>query len=88
MNEFNASKSHQDDSVQALLAQIDTEYRSAFLGFSGLSLGTSRHDFINHRMERIGVAGRQLVELLGEDTAGRLIVEQMSKATERGESNS
>ena len=88
MNEFNASKSHQDESVKALLAQIDTEYRSAFLGFSGLSLGTSRHDFINHRMERIGVAGRQLVELLGEDTAGRLIVEQMSKATERGEINS
>ena len=88
MSELKPSQSHQDDSVKALLAQIDTEYRSAFLGFSGLSLGTSRHDFINHRMERIGVAGRQLVELLGENEAGRLIVEQMNKsAGTKGEQN-
>lgn len=87
MTEFNASQSHQDDSVRALLAQINAEYHAAFLGFSGPSLGTSRHDFINRRMQKIGIAGSQLVNLLGEDTAGRLIVEQMSKATE-GESNS
>lgn len=85
MNEFNASQSHQDDSVRALLAQIDTEYRSASLGLTGLALGTSRHEFITARMTQIGIAGRQLVDLLGENEAGRLIVEQMNKTADRRE---
>jgi hypothetical protein len=50
-----------------------------YLGLSGLSSGSSRHDFINHRMEKIGIAGRQLVDLIGENEAGRLIVQQMNK---------
>jgi hypothetical protein len=71
--------------IGRLLDTIEQEYHSAFLGFSGLSLGTSRHDFINHRMENIALAGRQLVGLLGENEAGRLIVEQMNKSADKGE---
>jgi hypothetical protein len=36
-------------------------------------------------MEQIGIAGRQLVDLLGENEAGRLIVEQMNKSADRRE---
>jgi hypothetical protein len=85
MSKVNASKSHQDESVKAILARINDEYHAASLGFTGLSLGTSRHDFINHRMENIALAGRQLVGLLGENEAGRLIVEQMNKSADKGE---
>jgi hypothetical protein len=70
-----------ESDVQRLLAQIDQEYQSALLGFSGISLGTSRHDFITARMEGIGYCHEQLVELVGdEEEAARLVVEQMNKS--------
>jgi hypothetical protein len=58
---------------------IDQEYQSAFLGLSGINVGTSTHEFITARMERIGVAAEELKLLVGEDEAARIVVEQMSK---------
>jgi hypothetical protein len=72
-----------ESEIRRLLDEIDLQYQSAFLGLSGLSSGSSRHDFINHRLEKIEGAREQLVDLLGEDTAGRLIVEQMNKTADR-----
>lgn len=74
-----------ESQIRRLLQTIDQDYCAAFLGFSGLSLGSSKHEFINHRMDQIGVAGKQLVELVGEDEAGRLIVQQMNKSADRGD---
>lgn len=86
MSELTPSQSHQDEPVRALLARIDAEYHAASLGLTGLALGTSRHEFITARMTQIGIAGRQLVDLLGENEAGRLIVEQMNKTADRRKS--
>lgn len=72
-----------ESEIGRILAQIDQEYQSAFLGLSGINVGTSRHDFINHRMENIGVAADELKLLVGEHEAGRLIVEQMNKSADR-----
>ena len=74
-----------ESDVARLLRTIGQEYQAAWNGLYSLNVGTSRHDFINHRMENIGIAGRQLVDLLGENEAGRLIVEQMNKTADKGE---
>jgi hypothetical protein len=58
---------------------IEQEYQSAWYGLSGLKLGTSQHEFITARMERIGLAAEELKQLVGEDEAARIVVEQMSK---------
>lgn len=72
-----------ESEIGRLLETIDQEYQSAFLGLSGLSSGTSRHDFITARMEGIEVARQGLVDLLGDDTAGRLIVEQLNNSADK-----
>ena len=68
--------------IRRLMDTIDQEYQSAFLGLSGINLG-AQHAFITARMERIGVAAEELKQLVGEDEAARIVVEQMSKATDR-----
>ena len=69
--------------IRRLMDTIDQEYQSAFLGLSGLNLGTAQHEFITARMERIGAAAEELKQLVGENEAARIVVEQMSKATDR-----
>lgn len=65
--------------VARLLNQIDQEYQAASLGLSGLAQGTSMHEFINARMEKIEDIREKLVDLVGEEQAGRLVVKQMEK---------
>jgi len=76
-----------ESTIRDLLRTIDTEYQAAQLGLSGLALGTSMHSFISARMERIEGARRELVQLVGdEDAASRLVIEQMNKSADKGES--
>ena len=76
-----------ESDVQRLLAEIDINYTAAQLGLSGLALGTSMHRFISARMERIEHARQELVQLVGdEDAASRLVIEQMNKSADKGES--
>lgn len=62
--------------------QIADEYLSAQLGLSGLAEGTSRHQFITARTERIGALHYQLQELVG-DQAIALVAETLQEVPER-----
>ena len=65
--------------IRRLMDEIDSQYQAAWNGLSGLNAGTSTHEFITARMERIGVAAEELKLLVGENEAARIVVEQMSK---------
>ena len=78
-------QNHNQSDVARLLMTIDLEYRAAWNGLSGLNQGTATHEFINHRMEKIGLAAEELKQLVGEKEAARIVVEQMDKATDRRE---
>ncbi len=49
--------------VARLMRQIDQEYEAAQRGLYGLAEGTSRHDFITQKMERIGAMNMRLIEI-------------------------
>jgi hypothetical protein len=70
----------QHSEVARLLAQIRDEYEAAHQGLSGLAQGSSQHQFITKRMERIGELHSQLQELLG-DEAMALIAVQLDHVT-------
>lgn len=53
--------------VARIREQIATEYMAAKLGLHGLSYGTSRHQFITARQERIGVLHEELHKLVGDE---------------------
>jgi hypothetical protein len=66
----------QRSDVARILAQISTEYEAAVQGVTGLSSGTSRHDFISQKMENMGKLHTQLHYLVG-DRAIALVAEQL-----------
>ena len=68
----------QRSEVAQLLAQISAEYEAAQQGLSGLSMGTSRHDFITARMENMGRIHTQLHTLVG-DAALAMIADQLNR---------
>jgi hypothetical protein len=62
---------HQSE-VARLLAQIDMEYEAAQNGLTGLAAGTSSHQFITARMERISDLHTSLQALVGESATALL----------------
>jgi hypothetical protein len=72
--------SQQGSAVAQLLAQISSEYEAAERGLTGLTQGTSQHQFITTRMERIGALHSELHSLLG-DEAMVLIDNQLNTAS-------
>ena len=75
--------STQNSEVARLLAQIDREYEAARLGLSGLSYGTSQHQFISSVTERIGVLHSQLHELVGDESIELISVQSDHASEER-----
>lgn len=71
-----------ESDVRRLLRTIDLEYQAAHLALSGLCIGTSMHEFITARMERIENTRQELVDIVGPDEATRLVVDQMNKSDE------
>lgn len=69
----------QRSEVARLLSQISAEYEAAQRGLSGLSYGTSQHDFITARMENMGQLHTQLQSLVG-DVAIAMIADTLSSA--------
>ncbi|MDQ2884503.1 MAG: hypothetical protein M3Y39_00260 [Chloroflexota bacterium] len=67
----------QRSEVARLLSQIGEEYEAAQRGLSGLSYGTSQHDFITARMENMGQLHNQLQSLVG-DVAIAMIADQLN----------
>jgi hypothetical protein len=71
--------------VARMLEQIETEYQAAYNALHGLSAGSVRHDFINARMERMAQHHIALVNLVGEQEAARILVENDQKAARHGQ---
>jgi len=57
----------QGSEVARLLSQISAEYEAAQRGLTGLAYGTSMHEFITARMERMGHLHTQLQSLVGDE---------------------
>jgi hypothetical protein len=68
--------------VARLKEQIRLEYEAARRGLTGLSLGTSYHQFITARTEKLGKIHEQLTALIGEDEAMKMIVEVFDRGEE------
>ena len=75
--------STQNSEVARLLAQIDREYEAAQLGLSGLSYGTSQHQFISSITERIGMLHSQLHDLVGDESIALISVPSNRASEER-----
>jgi hypothetical protein len=71
----------QRSEVARILAQICAEYEAGVRGLTGLSYGTSQHDFITARMENMGHLHCQLHNLVG-DAAIVMIAEQLNACPE------
>jgi hypothetical protein len=74
---FEADK--QRSEVARILAQISAEYEAAQRGLTGLSLGSSKHEFITARMENMGQLHAELRDLVG-DAAIAMIAAQLDAA--------
>jgi hypothetical protein len=70
----------QRSEVARLLSQISAEYEAAQRGLSGLSYGSSQHDFITARMENMGQLHTQLHTLVG-DVAIAMIADQLNESS-------
>ncbi len=69
----------QQSEVARLREQIEAEYVAAKRALTGLASGTARHVFITHRMEHLGLYHSELVQLVGEHEATKIVVEAMEK---------
>lgn len=59
------------------------EYLSAQLGFSGLAEGTSRHQFITNKMERMGESFETLAEMMGKEQAIQILADTLQEVPEQ-----
>ncbi len=86
MSEEYAPQGHESD-VARLRKLIEYEYQSAQQGLLGLAYGTSKHEFITARMERIGQIQEELEKIIGVEEAARILVKQFEKGqkTRKGE---
>ncbi|HTI12994.1 MAG TPA: hypothetical protein VL461_00285 [Dictyobacter sp.] len=67
----------QRSEVARLLSEISAEYEAARRGLSGLSYGTSQHEFITTRMENMGQLHTELQSIVG-DVAIAMIADQLN----------
>ncbi|HEX9502836.1 MAG TPA: hypothetical protein VF974_00755 [Patescibacteria group bacterium] len=74
-----SNQSNQSE-VAFLMAQFDAETQAAQWALTGLAQGTTQHQFITARMERMGQIGSALKELVGEEETAQLVVGAMEKA--------
>jgi len=70
--------------LRQLLRKIEEEYEAAYSGMYAFSSGTSRHEFMNAKMENVGRYGVELTKLVGEEEAARLIVQKNDKDYMKG----
>ena len=70
---------YMETELRRLLKQIEAEYDATYSALHALSSGTSRHDFINARMQNIDGYRKELVELVGEAEAFRLLLQENDK---------
>ena len=73
------TQNRNESDVARLIQRIDSENQAARWALTAPSLGTARHRFISRRMEQIGLAHRELMQIVGEDTAAQLLVERLNR---------
>lgn len=69
--------------VARIRQQIAEEYAAARRGLEGPAI-TSRHEFIAARMDAMGHSYNELVDILGEQEAIRLVAETIWPPTDHG----
>jgi hypothetical protein len=62
-----------ESEVARLRRQIELELEAMQRGMNGFALGSSRHQFIHKRMERVGSCQDKLVAEVGEDKADEIV---------------
>ena len=62
-----------ESEVARLLREIDEAYQAAEWALTGLACGTTKHDFINAKEERIAICHQELTTLIGPDEATALV---------------
>lgn len=70
--------------VARLMRRIDCEYEAAERAMNGFTV-TGSHDFINARMENVGICFQELRKMVGDQQAGVLLLqaEQARVSTEK-----
>jgi len=63
--------------IARLLQQIDLEYNAARAALTGPTRGTTQHEFITARMERLNFYHEELSQHVGTQEASRLLVERL-----------
>jgi hypothetical protein len=59
--------------VARLRTQMTLEYEASRQALSGLAIGTTRHEFITNKLERMGEYHQRLTELVGEAQATEIL---------------
>jgi hypothetical protein len=62
-----------ESEVARIRRQIEAEIEALQLGMYGLAYGTSRHDFINKRMNSVGTYHTRLADYVGENEANEMV---------------
>ena len=62
-----------ESEVARLRRQIESELEAMQRGMHGFALGSSRHQFIHKRMERVGSCQDKLIAVVGEDEADEIV---------------
>ena len=68
-----------ESEIARLMAHIDAETTAAYQGLYGLAWGTSRHDIINAKMERIAALNDELTAQLGEEAAINIVLQVLEQ---------
>ena len=58
-----------------LLQEIDLQNEASYQALHGLAYGTSRHDFITRKMERIAALKAKLTPQVGEELAIQIMMQ-------------
>jgi len=66
--------------VARLQRQIELELEAVQRGMYGLAAGTARHDFIQKRMDRVGMYHGKLVQKVGEEVANQMVYTMYNEA--------
>ncbi|MFL5624863.1 MAG: hypothetical protein ACJ788_04630 [Ktedonobacteraceae bacterium] len=63
--------------IARLRQRIAEEYEAATRGLTGFASGSTKHQFITRRMERIGSYHERLQHLVGKREATRIVAETL-----------
>ncbi|HVB24278.1 MAG TPA: hypothetical protein VNG51_20235 [Ktedonobacteraceae bacterium] len=68
-----------ESEVARIRRQIEAEIEALQWGLYGLAYGTSRHDFINKRMDSVGTYQTKLADFVGKNEADEMVVTLYNK---------